>query len=72
VTISAESRSESEQKEGETVLRSERRLGRLYRSFSLPQEIDDANAQARYEEGVLQLTLPKRPGANAPKQLPIT
>jgi HSP20 family protein len=72
VTISAESKSESEQKEGETLLRSERRYGRLYRSFSLPQDIDDAKAQARYEDGVLQLTLPKRAGNGAPKQLSIS
>jgi HSP20 family protein len=71
VTISAESKSETEEKQGETMLRSERRYGRMFRSFSLPQEIDDDKAQARYENGVLQLTLPKRGGEGAPKQLSV-
>jgi HSP20 family protein len=65
VSISAEVKRESEQKEGDRVLRSERYYGNLARSFSLANDIDDDNAAARFENGVLSLTLPKKtaPGA---------
>lgn len=33
------------------------------RSFTLPQDIDDASAQATYKDGILELTLPKKPGS---------
>lgn len=61
VSITGEVRRESEQKEGERVLRSERYYGSVYRSFVLPVEIDQEGSQAKYENGVLELTLPKRP-----------
>ncbi len=70
VTISAEARRETEQKEGEKVLRSERYFGAVTRSFQLPFEIDLAGAVAKYEDGVLDLTLPKRV-ATAGRQLAI-
>jgi HSP20 family protein len=60
VSISAEVKQEKEVKEGERVLRSERYFGKVSRSFQLGQEIDDAKASARFNEGVLELTLPKR------------
>jgi HSP20 family protein len=60
VTIRAEVKRESEQKEGERVLRSERYYGEFARSFALGDEIDDEKATASFENGVLQLTLPKR------------
>ena len=65
VSISAEVKRESEQKEGDRVLRSERYYGSLARSFSLANDIDDARSVARFENGVLALTLPKKsaPGA---------
>jgi HSP20 family protein len=69
VSVSAETK---EEKDASTagMLRSERYYGQQYRSFSLPQEVDDAAAQAKYENGVLQLTLPKKPGTGA-RQLTI-
>ena len=60
VSISAEIKQEKEIKEGERVLRSERYFGKVARSFQLGQEIDDAKAAAKFNEGVLELTLPKR------------
>ena len=49
---------------GDKVLRSERYVGALARSFQLPADIDQANARAKYENGILTLTLPKKqPGA---------
>jgi HSP20 family protein len=65
VTIRAEVRRESEQKDGERVLRSERYYGAYARSFSLTDEIDEAKAVARFDNGVLALTLPKKAVAGA-------
>ena len=67
VTISAEIKRESEQKEGDKVLRSERYYGKLYRGFTLGQDIDEANAKAKFEHGILTLTLPKKAAAAAKK-----
>lgn len=69
VTLSAEIKRESETKE-QNMLRSERYYGQQSRSFTLPQEVDDAQAVAKYHDGILELTLPKKPGT-APKQLQI-
>ena len=60
VTISAELKNETELKDGERVLRAERRYGKAYRAFTLGQDVDQAGAQAKYADGVLQLTLPKK------------
>ena len=65
VSLSAEVKRSSEQKEGERVLRSERYYGAIARSFQLAGEIDEARAEARYDAGVLTLTLPKKAAAAA-------
>jgi hypothetical protein len=56
---------ESEEKDGERVLRSERYFGKVSRSFQLAQDIDDAQAVAKFNDGVLELTLPKRTAASS-------
>jgi HSP20 family protein len=61
VTIGAEVKGESETKDGGRVLRTERYSGSVYRSFTLPVEIDEAASNAKYENGVLELTLSKKP-----------
>lgn len=70
VSISAETRQEKEVKEGERTLRSERYFGKVSRSFQLGQEIDDNQAAARFNDGILELTLPKR-AASPNKRLTI-
>jgi HSP20 family protein len=70
VSISAEVKHEKEIKEGDRVLRSERYFGKVSRSFQLGQDIDDAKAAAKFNDGVLELTLPKR-AAVANKRLAI-
>ncbi|MCA1978962.1 MAG: Hsp20/alpha crystallin family protein [Thiobacillus sp.] len=70
VSISAEVKKESEQKEGEKVLRRERYVGRASRSFALEHEVDEAAASAKYQDGVLELTLPKK-RATAARRLAI-
>lgn len=67
VSIAAETRRESEQKKGDTVVRSERYYGQQYRSFTLANDIDDEKAIANYQDGVLVLTLPKRGGSTSRK-----
>jgi HSP20 family protein len=70
VSISAETKTEKEEKKGEKVLRSERYFGKVERSFTLAHDVDEAKAQAKYADGVLELTLPKKP-ATAGKKLAI-
>jgi len=65
VSISAVRREEKEVKEGKQVLRSERYFGKVSRSFQLPQEVDEAQASAKYNDGVLELVLPKKVAAQA-------
>jgi len=70
VSITAETRLEKETKDGERVLHSERYVGKVARAFRLAQEIDESRASAKYSDGVLELTLPKKATAAA-KQLTI-
>jgi HSP20 family protein len=60
VTVSAEVKHEKDIKNGETVLRSERYYGKIQRAFTLGQDVDEATAQAKYSDGVLELKLPKK------------
>jgi len=60
VSITGEVKRETEQKDGERVLRSERYYGAVARTFVLASEIDESKAQAKFDNGVLTLTLPKR------------
>ena len=69
VTIAAEVKQAVEAVNGEPsteaksttrVLRSERYHGALSRSFVLPVDLDEAGSTARYQNGVLQLTLKKK------------
>ncbi len=71
VSLSAEIKDEQQAGTNKTgALRSERYYGQIQRSFTLPQEVDDEQAEARYENGVLHLTLPKKVGTGG-KQLSI-
>ena len=67
IAISAEIKKEKEVKEGEKLLRSERYYGQVSRVFSLANDVDDATAQAAYNDGVLTLKLPKRATASSRK-----
>lgn len=64
VTIAAETRQEKEVKEGERLLRAERYFGKLSRAFQLAENIDEGAAKARFNDGVLELTLPKKAPAS--------
>lgn len=71
VAIRAESRSENEEKEGETVLRRERFYGVQSRSFVLAHDIEDSSATAKYEDGILTLHLPKKASGSGVKTLTV-
>jgi HSP20 family protein len=70
VTLSAEVKREQEAGKDERVLHSERTYGKVTRSFTLPQEVDEAKAEAKFKDGVLELTLPKKAAAQR-KQISI-
>jgi HSP20 family protein len=50
--------------------RLERQAGEFRRSFTLPSLLDTARIEARYEDGVLTITIPPREEAR-PKQIPV-
>ncbi len=60
VSISAKTNAQSDKKEGEKLLYSERTHETYARSFELPQAVDSEAAVAKLENGVLTLTLPKK------------
>jgi len=70
VTLTAEVKQEKEASPDERVLHTERVFGKVTRSFTLPQEVDEAKAEAKFRDGVLELTLPKKQAA-ARKQISI-
>jgi HSP20 family protein len=70
VTLSAEVKKDKEEKKDGRVLRSERQYGYASRSFTLACEVDEAKAEAKYKDGILELTLPKRTKTSS-KKLPI-
>jgi HSP20 family protein len=70
LTIRGETTGEHEHKEENWILR-ERRSGSFYRSVTLPAPLDADRANARFEQGVLVLTIPKAETAKA-KQIPVT
>jgi HSP20 family protein len=70
VSISAEVKQEKEEKKGDKVICSECYQGSSYRSFALDSDVDEARADAKYDNGVLELTLPKKTGSTA-KQIQV-
>jgi HSP20 family protein len=60
VSISAEVKKEKEEKKGGSVIRSERYFGKVSRSFTLANEVDADKVQAKYADGVLEVTMPKK------------
>lgn len=58
MTIKAERKTEKEEKSKKRFL-SEISYGSYVRSFSLPQSIDEKKVDAKFENGVLQIAIPK-------------
>ena len=70
VTLTAVAKREWEKKEGDKVLRSERYFGNVYRSFTLPVELNEELSEAKYHEGVLELKLVRKAPLGG-KKLPV-
>ena len=71
VTLRAEVKQQDSTEKDEKVLRSERYVGAVSRSFQLPVDIDQAQAKAKYDNGVLTLTLPKKQTTGGVQRLTI-
>ena len=69
VSITAEVKKEKEEKKGTTVLRSERYYGTRSRTFTLMHDVDQDKAEAKFQDGILELTLPKKTNGGAVKQI---
>lgn len=66
LTIKGEKKNErNEEKKGSKIL--ERVYGTFERSFTLPEDADTNNVSAKYENGILKLTIPKRPESKSKK-----
>lgn len=71
VTLRAEIKQEDSNRKDDKVLRSERYFGEVSRSFQLPVEIEASSASAKYDNGVLSLTLPKKRASGGVQKLKI-
>jgi len=71
LTINAESRYQHEDKEQGRVIHQERRYGKYVRSIRLGKDVDESNVKANYNDGVLELELPKLEEVK-PKKIEIT
>ena len=65
VSIGAERKLNKDLQDGERILRTERYYGKVSRSFQLGQDIDEARSSAKFVDGVLELSLPKKLEAQA-------
>ena len=63
VTLAAEVKREKEAAENDRLLHTERSFGKLTRTFTLPQELDEAKVEAKFRDGILELALPKKAAA---------
>ena len=69
LSISSEKQDQYEEKEGETYTRKEFNYQSFYRTFHLPKDVVDAEKiRAKYENGLLYLSIPKKEEA---KQKPV-
>ena len=63
VTLAAEVKREKEATGNDRLLHTERSFGKVTRTFTLPQELDEAKVEAKFRDGVLELALPKKAAA---------
>src|SRR4029078_8426577 len=63
LTLAAEVKHEKEATEHDRLLRTERSFGKVTRTFTLPQELDEAKVEEKLRDRVLALRLPKQSAA---------
>lgn len=71
LTINAESRYQHEDSEAGRVIHQERRYGKFVRAIRLGKDVDESNVKAKYNDGILELDLPKLEEIK-PKKIEIT
>lgn len=71
VTIRAEVRQHDSQEQDERPLRSERYYGSIARSFELPMDVTLDGVNARFDNGLLTLSLPKQSNPQSGQRIPI-
>jgi len=71
LTLQAEVKQEDRQAGEGRPLRMERYYGSVSRTMQLPAEVDETQAKAKYEDGVLRLTLPKKAETRSQRRLAI-
>lgn len=71
LSISAEIKKLNEVKDGDIVIRSERYYGKVSRSFTVGVDIDEESVTAKYENGILEMVLPKRQAPASNKKINI-
>ena len=70
LTISGERKAEQEEERGGYYVR-ERRYGSFSRSFTLPEGVDESKVHARYENGVLEVTVEGAAAVKEPRRIQI-
>ena len=70
LTISGERKAEQEEERGGYFIR-ERRYGSFSRSFTLPQGTDESKVHARFDQGVLEVTVEGAGAVEEPKRIQI-
>jgi HSP20 family protein len=71
VTISGQRAAIVETKSKDAMIRSERNMAEFIRTIELPGPVKASDVDARYDNGVLTVTLPKAGESNASTQVPI-
>ena len=62
LTLKGEKRYEKKDEKDEARI-VERHYGSFQRIFTLPSDVDDTKIEAKFDKGVLHVTMPKKPGA---------
>jgi HSP20 family protein len=70
LTISGEHKADQEEERGGYHVR-ERRYGSFRRSMTLPEGVDESKIHARFEDGVLEVTVENAAIEQAPKHIEI-
>src|SRR5690554_4218806 len=73
LTISSDKKTDSETKEGEKYARREFSYQSFCRTFTLPETVEGEKIAAKYDNGILHISIPKKEAAKPkpPKQIQI-